>query len=108
MKFVNGRGEVDFRALARDRVDLDTFLDFVAHAGPRSDPGSFTNREAKLAYYINSYNALAMFNVVDSDFPSSLSGLTKLKFFGWKRVSVDGTHMSLYTLENDLIRPLGD
>ena len=108
MKFVNERGEVDFRALARDRADLDTFLDYVAHAGPRSTPGSFTNREAKLAYYINAYNALAMFNIIDSDFPRSLSGLTKVKFFGWKRFAIDGERMSLYTLENDVIRPQGD
>lgn len=108
IRFVNGRGEVDFRALARGRADLDAFLDYVAHAGPRSVSGSFTNREAKLAYYVNAYNALAMSNVVDSDFPSSLSGLVKLKFFGWKRFPVDGARMSLYALENDLIRPLGD
>jgi len=65
-KFVDERGEVDFRALARSRADLDAFLDYVAWASPRSTPESFPIREAQLAYYVNAYNALSMFNVIDS------------------------------------------
>ena len=108
MKFVNERGEVDFHALAHDRADLDAFLAYIAHVSPRSAPGLFANREAKLAFYINAYNALAMFNVVDSDFPRSLSGFTKVKFFGFKRLTIGGERMSLYALENDVIRQQGD
>ena len=107
-RFVNERGEVDFHALARDRSDLDAFLDYVARVSPRSAPASFASREAKLAYYINAYNALAMFNVIDSDFPKRLSGLTRVKFFGFKRFTIGGERLTLYSLENDVIRPLGD
>ncbi len=107
-RFVDERGEVDFRALARERADLEAFLGYVARVSPRSTAESFASREAKLAYYINAYNALAMFNVIDSGFPRSLSGLTKVRFFGFKRFTVGGERMTLYTIENDLIRPLGD
>ena len=107
-RFVSERGEVDFRTVSRDRVDLDAFLDHVARISPRSAPESFPDREAKLAYYINAYNALAMFNVIDSGFPERLNGLTKIWFFAFKRFPVGGERMSLYTLENDVIRPLGD
>ena len=108
IKFVNERGEVDFHALAHNRADLDAFLGYISHVSPRSAPGLFASREAKLAYYINAYNALAMFNVIDSDFPKSLAGLAKVKFFGWKRFAIGGERMSLYTLENDFVRPQGD
>ena len=107
-RFVSERGEVDFRALSRDRGDLDAFLVHVARISPRSTPESFPDREAKLAYYINAYNALAMFNVIDSGFPVRLDGLTKIWFFGFKRFPIGGEKMSLYKLENDIIRPLGD
>ncbi len=107
-RFVSERGEVDFRALSRDRGDLDAFLDHVARISPRSAPDLFQSREAKIAYYINAYNALAMFNVIDSDFPERLSGLKKIWFFGLKRFPIGGERMSLYKLENDVIRPLGD
>ena len=107
-RFVSERGEVDFRALSRDRGDLDTFVEYVARTSPRSAPDSFPSREAKLAYYINAYNALAMFNVIDSGFPENLNSWRKIRFFGLKRFPVGGERMSLYMLENDVIRPLGD
>lgn len=107
-RFVNQRGQVDFRGLARERADLDAFVAYVARVSPRSAPESFPDRQAKLAYYINAYNALAMLNVIDSGFPESLAGLTKIRFFGVKRFALGGERMSLYALENDVIRLLGD
>lgn len=107
-KFVNERGEVDFHALAQDRADLDAFVDYVARVSPRSAPDLFPGKAAKLAYYLNGYNALAMFNVIDSGIPTSLTGLTKVRFFGFRRFPIGGERMSLYALENDVIRPFGD
>lgn len=107
-KFVNERGEIDFHSLASDRVDLDAFLEQVARSSPRSAPDSYSGRQAALAYYINAYNALSMFNVVDSGFPQRLAGLRKIWFFAVKRFPVGGGPISLYALENDVIRPLGD
>jgi hypothetical protein len=106
--YVNDRGEVDFRALAANRGELAAFLDDVARASPRSAPEAFATREAKLAYYLNAYNALSMFNVIDSGFPQRLGALRRIVFFGAKRFAIGGERMSLYTLENDVIRPLGD
>ncbi len=107
-RFVDDRGEVDFHRLAGERTDLDAFLGYVARVGPRTAPESFSGRDAALAYYLNAYNALSMFNVIDSGFPESLGGLTKLWFFGIKRFPVDRERTSLYSLENDVIRPLAD
>lgn len=107
-RFVNNRGEVDFHRLAGERADLDAFLGYVARVSPRTAPELFPARDAALAYYVNAYNALAMFNVIDSGFPRSLSWLYKMWFFAIKRFSVGGERMSLYALENDVIRPIGD
>ena len=107
-RFVNELGEVDFRALARERGDLDGFLAIIARASPRSQPDLFATRESQLAYYLNAYNALAMFNVIDTGFPGRLSGLFKIKFFGFRKFTVGGERLTLYALENDVIRPLGD
>lgn len=107
-RFVSERGEVDFRSLSREHGDLDVFLDYVARISPRSAPELFPGREAKLAYYINAYNALAMFNVIHSGIPERLDWWRKFRFFGLRRFPVGGERMSLYALENDVIRPLGD
>lgn len=106
--FVNDQGEVDFQGLAKNPTDLKAFVDYVARIGPESAPALFPTKEARLAYHINAYNALAMYNVIDSGIPKSLSGFTKVRFFGFKRFSIGGKAISLYTYENEVIRPLGD
>lgn len=105
---VNERGEVDFHRLAKNPADLNAFVDYIANVSPESAPALFPTRESRLAYHINAYNALSMYNVIDSGIPKSLSGLRKVWFFGFKKFPVGGRAMSLYAYENDLIRPMGD
>ena len=59
---MNDRGEVDFSALARDRADLETYVIHVAG----TPFGDFPAGHERLAHYINAYNALSMYNVLDS------------------------------------------
>lgn len=105
---VDDAGRVDFAGLAADPDALLHYLNYVAEVSPGSHPEEFPTRPAKLAYYINAYNALAMYNVIDSGIPGTLSGLRKFYFFVLKRLRVGGTWISLYDLENDIIRPLGE
>ena len=107
-RYVNDQGQVDFRGLAGNSADLNAYVDYIARVSPVSAPQSFPTREARMAYYINSYNALAMFNVVRMGIPESLNGLTKLRFFWLNQFQVGGELMSLYSLENRIIRPMGD
>jgi Protein of unknown function, DUF547 len=100
-RFVDDDGEVDFAALAKDRADLDRVVRHVAVAP--LDSGSSDER---LAQMINAYNALSMWNVIDSGIPASHAGLAKLRFFVWRRFVIGGQAMSLYAFENDVIRPL--
>lgn len=106
--FVNDQGEVDFQALAKNPADLKAYVDYVARVSPESTPALYPTKESRIAYHINAYNALSMYNVIDSGIPKSLSGFTKVRFFGFKRFSIGGKAMSLYTYENEVIRPLGD
>jgi Protein of unknown function, DUF547 len=100
-RFVNSRGEVDFEALSRDRADLDLIVRHVAdQAWPQDDA------RAQLTARINAYNALSMFNVIDSGIPATHAGTAKLKFFVLKKFVIAGQPMSLYAFENNVIRPL--
>lgn len=101
-------GRIDFVAVARNRTKLDQVVAFIAANDPTSQPGTFPSREAKLAYYINAYNALAMYGIVDAGIPSSLGGLNKITFFWWRTFKIGGRSLSLYKFENDVIRPLGE
>jgi hypothetical protein len=60
------------------------------------------------ASHINAYNALAMYGVVDAGVPNSLGGFTKFTFFYLRTFTIGGRSVSLYSFENDVIRPLGE
>ncbi len=101
-RFVNGRGEVDFAALSEDRGDLDRYVRHVAD----TPLDGFADRDEQLAHMINAYNALSMYNVIDSGIPATHAGLHKLTFFIHRKLPVGARPMSLYAFENDVIRPL--
>ena len=107
-RFVDDAGRVDFAALARERGDLERFVAWVYAVGPDNAPQHFPTRAHVIAYHLNAYNALAMYNVLERGVPESLAGLEKLKFFVLRKLKVGGAPLSLYAFENDVIRPLGE
>ena len=100
-RFVNTRGETDFAALAQDRGDLDRYVRFVAD----TPLANLNSGDEKLAHMINAYNALSMFNVIESGIPATHAGLNKISFFINRKLRIGGEERSLYSFENDLIRP---
>ena len=100
--YVNERGEVDFPALQQHRADLDRYIAYVAQL-PAS---SISNANERLAHYINSYNALSMYNVLESGIPKTHAGSAKIRFFYLRKLLIGGKQMSLYDYENDVIRVL--
>lgn len=102
--FVTADGRVDFVALAAGRRDLETYVRHVA----QTDPATIAAGNARLAHYINAYNALSIYNVIESGIPSTHAGWARFRFFWIRRLVVGGRPLSLYELENSVIRPLGD
>ena len=80
-RYVDDQGRVDFQGVAADRGDLDTYVAWVARVSPASNPELFPSQADRNAYYLNSYNALAMYNVIDAGIPETLEGLRKVPFF---------------------------
>ena len=107
-KNVDESGRIHFEYLARDHVDLDRVVAFIAANAPSNKPNMFQGRTSELAYYINAYNALAMYGVVDAGLPTSLGGFSKFTFFYLRKFSIGGKSISLYEFENDIIRPMGE
>src|SRR5215813_4695465 len=108
IRHVDDSGRVDFDALSRNHADLDRVVAFIAAIDPTSQPERFPDRQSRLAFYINAYNALAMYGVVQAGVPESLGGLTKFTFFYLRTFTIGGKSISLYKFENDVIRPLGE
>jgi Protein of unknown function, DUF547 len=102
--YVDERGRVDFAGLASHRADLDSYVAYIAV----TPPDSIADPKRRLAYLVNAYNALSMYNVLDSGIPERLDLFGRVQFFWLKRVVVGGEAISLYDLENEKIRPMGD
>ena len=105
---VDSAGRIDFAQLRRDQTSLDELVDFAAVVDPLTRPQFYSDRQSKMAYYLNVYNILAMHGVLRANVPDSLGGLRKLFFFYLQKFCVGGREISLYALENDVIRPMGD
>jgi hypothetical protein len=107
-RHVDDSGRIDFDSLRRNHADLDLVVAFVAAVDPITQPRQFPDKYSRLAFYINAYNALAMYAVVQAGVPESLGGLRKFIFFHLRKFAVGGKSISLSKFENDVIRPLGD
>lgn len=107
-QFVDAEGRVDFAKLAQNRADLDQFVGYIWQYDPRNQPQAFPTRNHVLAWHINAYNALAMYQVLADGIPETLAGLKKVRFFALTKVQIGGQPTSLYQFENKVIRPMGE
>lgn len=102
-RYVDEDGRVDYEALRAEREPLDRYVAWLAAVGPRTRPELFPTDEARLAYWINAYNALVLFQVVERESLSSV-GAIKGRFFWWTCFEIDGGELNLLDLENEVIR----
>ncbi len=107
-EFVDERGFVDYQRLARNRTDLDAYLDLVRRISPDSDPDLFPTRDHELAYWINAYNAQVFLGVLDRgpETESVWTGglISGRAFFVVRDIVVGGEETNLKDLEDDIIR----
>ena len=103
-KHVNDVGQVDYKALKADRTDLEAYLYAVSTVSPKNRPELFGSAEEKLAYWINTYNAWTLYAVTERPKMKSVID-EKMNFFYFTEYSVGGESLSLYAIENDIVRP---
>jgi hypothetical protein len=106
---------VDYDAVRADEANLRRFIATLGEIGPRATPERFTTQPERLAYYINAYNALVLFAVVDNwpiqtvhDVRGWLDPRAGFGFFYGLRFPLDGGATNLYDLENEVIRGFVD
>ncbi len=115
-RHVDAQGQVDYVGMAKDKA-LKQYLEALARWSPASHPALFPTRQDQLTYYINAYNALVFWGVIQhwpikSVQDVQFESLIKLKdgqgFFYSLRFELGGQWINLYDLENTIIRGYGD
>ncbi len=103
---VDDRGFVNYIALKQNRADLDHLIQQMARVSPVNSPQLFPTHEARLAYWINAYNAWVLRIVVDHYPTSSITKIGWIPYsaFFIRRVQLGGKKLTLRSLENHVIR----
>ena len=108
-------GGVDYDSVVSEQGDLRRFVATLSVAGPHSTPERFQTEPERLAYYINAYNALVLFAVIDNwpiesvhDVRGWLDPRKGFGFFYGLQMALDGGRTNLYDLENEVIRGFKD
>ncbi|MEO0530914.1 MAG: DUF547 domain-containing protein [Planctomycetota bacterium] len=109
--YVNDRGQVDYRgwhASAEAIQQLDQYLAILS----TGDTDGRASREAKLAYWINAYNAVTVKGIL-REYPTTSIRNHTAKLWGyniWKnlKLKADGRTPSLNDIEHEILRPMGD
>lgn len=103
-------GLVDYENLVKDK-NLEKYIDALS----KFDPSTLTNKNDKLAFWINAYNAYTLKIIVDNYPISSINDLHSggriiahiLKTTVWDKdfVIIDNKKITLNYIEHDIIRP---
>lgn len=108
---VQADGTVDYTGLAANSEALRAVAAAIGVSGPRTTPGLYPTEDERLAYYINAYNVLTLLGVIAHwpietvhDVRGAINPKDGFGFFYAQRFRLDGKRVSLYSLENDLIR----
>ena len=105
-EYVDDQGLVLYAALAKDRAQLDSYVDSLGLYSPETHPDRFPTREHELAYWINAYNAFTLRGVIDAYPIASVKDAFALSgFFNRQTFVAGGQEMTLDHIENKIIRP---
>ncbi len=107
------KGRVDYKAISNSE-DFKNYYSLVSTYSPDSNPELFPTKEDKLAYWINAYNSAAIrtvlehypiTSVMDVSPPSLFFFLPEVSgFFVFQKPIFGGKKISLFNLENNIIR----
>lgn len=106
-KYVRPDGTVDYKGLRASPGQLSKFTSQIASVSPDRLPELFPTRQAKLAYWINAYNATVL-QVFSRDYPEKRLQLTRLlgraRFFYKTKHVFGGVARSLDDIESNSMR----
>lgn len=94
-RYVNDQGWVDYDGLKSDRSQLNQYLDTLASA----EPQEFVDRCGRLAFWINSYNAFTLADVLDDVYGKARSVRDVAGFFNRKRHAIASQQLTLDEIE---------
>ena len=101
-KYVSEKGIVDYEGLSAEKSQLEAYLNFLSN----NSPSSSWERNTRLVYWINLYNAATLDLILDNYPISSIMKINGGKAWDLKIVRVGDELLSLNEVEHEKIRPV--
>ncbi len=110
-KYVDDNGMVDYAGWKASKSDTGFLKQYLATLG-RGNPEAPTTKQGKLAFWINAYNALTVYGILEVYPTSSIRNHTA-KLIGYNiwddlLLPVAGKKYSLNAIEHKILRKLGE
>ncbi|MCH2023488.1 MAG: DUF547 domain-containing protein [Saprospiraceae bacterium] len=96
-KYVNGNGGVDYNAFLKSKLILNDYLTLLKNNPPQT---SWSNNK-EIAYWINMYNAVTIYSILDKYPISSIMDLEGGKVWDKKKIVIAGKELTLNIIEKD-------
>lgn len=104
---VDAQGRVDFGEVLANHRDLDRYVAWIYQRSPDRWPDLYRTPAHVVAYHVNAYNALVLYNLLTSGVPESLSLMQRHEFFEKRTLFVGSQPVTLRDYR-ERIRQLGD
>lgn len=110
-EYVDEEGLVDYKAWKASSEDMAILDQYIAHLSA-ADPNARSSNEARLAYWINAYNAVTVKGIL-REYPTTSIRNHTAKFFGyniWKNLllPVGEQKVSLEHIEHQILRKMNE
>jgi len=110
-RYVNQRGNVDYQAWKQSAADQRALDAYLAHLSS-ANPNAQALGAAKLAFWINAYNAVTIKGIL-REYPTSSIRNHTAKLFGYNiwddlLLTVGGKPYSLNHMEHEVLRKMGE
>jgi hypothetical protein len=103
LRSVDARGTIDLVELKKRHASLENFVASMAAVSPETTPQRFPTVEAKLAYWLNAFHALALMELMDTR-----SDVTSPAREALDAVPIGGTRLSRFAIYRRFLAQSGD
>lgn len=101
-KYVNNKGNVDYKGFAEDAAALNSYLETLSNNAPKDN----ADKNERLAYYINLYNAATVKLIIDNYPTKSIKSIKSP--WGKKIVPIGDKKFSLGDIEHKILRKMNE
>lgn len=111
-QFVDCRGQVCYQTWKCDGAARIALQDYLVSLGSVRTDDDKASIQGQIAFYVNTYNALVIWGILHEYPTASIQAHNRkqapYRIFDDLEVWIDGDYLSLNSIENDVLRKLGD